>query len=208
MSRNLQTSWRSELVALIDEAVYVTKVLRDSPVPTELNRPMLIRTIAVLDELRRKTINFHLPPPNGRTTLGVARGVLDFVDDLNGALAIAAGAIERHYLTIARDNPQDSGLEAMSIVHILPSGQTMPELPEGQALLRVENRAIVAIGVWRCDENGSHLEQPLNASDLFVIAAIYLVTDSLNEKTTPYYLICPSEITEKMVWPEDQVLNK
>jgi hypothetical protein len=64
------------------------------------NRPMLIRTLAVLDELRRKTINCHLPPPDGRTTLGVARGVLDFVDDLNGALSIAAGAIEKHYFAL------------------------------------------------------------------------------------------------------------
>jgi hypothetical protein len=47
----------------------------------------------------------------------------------------------------------------------------------------------------------------LDASDLFVIAAICLVADSLDEKTTPYYLIFPSELTEKMGWPEDQVLN-
>jgi hypothetical protein len=26
--------------------------------------------------------------------------------------------------------------------------------------------------------------------------------------TTPYYLICPPEITEKMLWPEDQEQNK
>jgi hypothetical protein len=203
----IEPIWRAELIKLIDQARDVAQQLRTTPNSSEPNGAMLETTLCVLDRLRQKTINCHLPPPNGRTTLGIARGVTDFVEDLDGTLVQAAGAIERHYLTVPLADPRYPPLPDWTRVEIFADGSTKPAIPDGQAIVTIQDKAIILVGIWRRGDSGGQKESPVNEGDLIPDAY------GLAKAHAPQYLdggtrtvlICPAELTDRMVWPDDQL---
>jgi hypothetical protein len=202
----IEASWRAELVRLIDQATVIGRDLRDTPETGEPDKDMLNRTLSVLAGLRQKTIDCHLPPPNGQTTLGLARGVTDRIDDLNIPLVSAVGAIERHYLTIPSEDQRFPALPDLTLVRIHADGSTTPPVPDGQAMITIQDRAILHVGIWRRGDFGGHKESPVNEAKLMSAVHDLVKADAPHflEEDDSTSLICPAEVTEKMVWPEDQ----
>jgi hypothetical protein len=58
---------------------------------------LLHRLLDSLASTRTAVLNGTLPPPDGKISLGIARFVTDWVDDLNGPLHHAVCEIEQHY---------------------------------------------------------------------------------------------------------------
>jgi hypothetical protein len=203
----LQPAWRRQLVALIDEAAAIATRLRHDARRPEPNLAMLDRTLFVLAQLRAKTLNCHLPPPNGQTTLGIARGVLDWIEDLASPLAKAAGALERHYLTIPDEDPRFPNLAEFTVVARFADGSTLPLVSDGQAFIIIQDKAVFTIGIWRYGDFGGHIEPPVNEAALLGEAharVLVRVPDVLDEVSSTS-LTCPPDLVARMVWPEDLV---
>jgi hypothetical protein len=202
----IEVAWRQELVRLIDVAEARAKALYDDPLKPEPNLVMIQRTRTVLAVMRKKTIDCHIPPPNGSTTLGLARGVLDWIDDRATPLVRAVGAIERHYLTIPADDARFPTLPALTLVRIFADGSTKPPIADGQALITIQDKSIFHVGIWRCGDFGGHKEAPVNEAALKVEAATLVSSQAaqLLSDADNTNLICPPELTERMVWPADQ----
>jgi hypothetical protein len=202
----IEPIWRAELAGLIDRAISIAQELRDTPNSSEPNTAMLETTLIVMAGLRQKTIDCHLPPPNGRTTLGLARGVTDWIAELDSRLLRAVGSIEQHYLTIPPEDPRFPALPDLTLVSIHADGSTTPPVPDGQAMITIQDKELFHVGVWRRGDFGGHKESPVNEAAIMQEALILVQSRApmfLNADASTS-LICPAEITERMVWPEDQ----
>lgn len=207
MTESIEVPWRAELVRLIDDAITITDTQRNDPARPEPNIEMLDRTRAVLTKLRAKTIACHLPPPDGQTTLGIARGVTDVIPDPDPRLVRAASAVERHYLTIPPGYPRCPVLPPLTLVRIYADGSTKPPIPDGQALITIQDKDVFAAGIWRRGDFGGHKESPVNEAALMtdVRARVQSCAPRMLDNTDSTSVICPPDITGRMVWPEDQV---
>jgi hypothetical protein len=202
----IEPIWRAELVELIDRAISIAQELRVIPNSSEPNTAMLETTLGVLVGLRQKNIDCHLPPPNGRTTLGLARGVTDWIAELDSTLLRAVGSIERCYLSVPPEDPRFPALPDLTLVSIHADGSTTPPVPDGQAIITIQDKEIFHIGVWRRGDFGGHKESPVNEAALIQEALKRVQRRApgfLNEDASTS-LICPAEITDRMVWPEDK----
>jgi hypothetical protein len=200
----IEAPWRIELVRLIDRALSVVTWVRSHDSKPEPNSVMLDRTVLVLNELRKKAIACHLPPPDGQTTLGLARGVADWIEDLNSPLLAAVGAIERHYLTFPPEDVRFPTLPDFTPVTVSADGSSEPAIPDGQALLTVRGGAVVDVGIWRRNGAFGWRETPIN--DMGVPKDAQARLDShASRHADPGEVICPRDVARLMVWPEDQV---
>jgi hypothetical protein len=96
MVRNLSV-WESDLIAYLDKTTLVAQSMLSHPAlqePPEL----LHRLLDGLASTRVRIEEGTLPPPDRKISLGIARFVTDWVDDLNGPLHHAVCEIEQHYL--------------------------------------------------------------------------------------------------------------
>jgi hypothetical protein len=207
MIATIEMEWQRRLVELLDEAIQIGINLRNDRTGTEPDKVRLTQTLFVLAKLREKALNCHLPAPNGRTTLGIARGVTDFVDDLHGPLTRAAGAIELHYLTIPPANPRFPTLPPLTPFERFADGSTKPPVPDGQPVITIQDRRAFAVGVWRRGDFGGYIDTPVNEADLISGAQTLIATQSpmLFDALVATALTCPAALAEHMVWPEDRV---
>jgi hypothetical protein len=200
----IEAPWRIELVRLIDRAMPVVEALLLNPLQPETNTVMLDRTQLVLAKMRRKAIACHLPPPDGQTTLGLVRGVTDWIQDLNILLVTAVGAIERHYLTIPSEDARFPPLPDFTPVTLSADGSSEPPIPDGQALLTIRGGTVVDVGIWRRNGAFGWRETPIN--DVGVAKDAQARLDShASQHAEAGAVICPPDISGLMVWPEDQV---
>jgi hypothetical protein len=206
----IEPTWRAELVERIDHAISVAQELRNTPSSSEPNAAALDKTLSVLAGTRQKTIDCHLPPPNGRTTLGLARWVTDWIEDLNSPLVRAVSAVEKHYLKIPPEVPAFPLLADLTLVMIYADGHTTPPVPDGQAFITIQDKAVFTVGIWRRgtpDDFGGWGESPANEAALIGEAHDLVVAHvpAFLRATNTAKLICPAGITERMVWPEDHL---
>jgi hypothetical protein len=203
----VEAPWRQRLVDLIDAAIEIGIDLRNDQNGLEPDKVLLTRALFVLAKLREKTVNCHLPTPNGLTTLGIARGVLDFIDDRYGRLVQAAGAIERHYLTVPVADPRFPPLSPLTEFSCFADGSTKPPVPDGQPVITLQDRDVFTVGIWRRGDFGGHKESPVNEQSLAVLARDLILghAPELLDRVTSTSITCPPEIAEQMVWPEDKV---
>ncbi|MCW5317273.1 hypothetical protein GTQ43_26750 [Nostoc sp. KVJ3] len=83
-----------EFIKLIDQASDIAEqTLKDKP---EFSEP-LNNAIAALQSIKTKTLNDRLEPSEKTATLGLARGVADWIEPLDSPLLKAVGAIEEYY---------------------------------------------------------------------------------------------------------------
>jgi hypothetical protein len=199
----IEAPWRVELVRLIDRALPVVDTLLADLHKPEPNAEMLTRTRLVLNQLRKKAIACHLPPPDGQTTLGLARGVTDWIEDLDSLLLAAVGAIERHYLTIPPDDVRFPPLPDFTPVILAADGSANPPIPDGQALLTLRATTVVDVSIWRRNGAFGWRETPIN--DFGVMKDAQARLDShASQHAEGGEVICPPDIVTLMVWSEDQ----
>jgi hypothetical protein len=194
--------WRAELINKIDAAIILTRKLLVDPRRPEPNIGMLQTTLGVLQATRSDVIACHVPPPDGHTTLGVAKGVLDYIADLKSPLVAAVGAIEDCYLTVP-DDDKYTRLPNFSTVHINGDGITSPPMADGQAIVQVQNGAVTEVGIWRQDVVGGRMDTPIDDHGIGKDVLIRLQTENpeaLRSKEK-LVLICPPDITRLSVWP-------
>jgi hypothetical protein len=118
MSENF-VDWQSELIARIDAAQTLTQTMIDAPD----TRNSLTNLTSLLDGLLRLKAQVHdgsLPPPDGSLSLGLARYVSDWVDDLNGPLHHGISEIERHYRLGVKADIYD-----VSLIQVIPKPETL-----------------------------------------------------------------------------------
>jgi hypothetical protein len=200
----IEAPWRVELVRLIDRALPVVDTFLADLHKPEPNAEMLTRTRLVLNQLRKKAIACHLPPPDGQTTLGLARGATDWIEDLNSSLLAAVGAIERHYLTIPPDDVRFPPLPDFTPVILAADGSANPPIPDGQALLTVRASTVVDVSIWRRNGAGCWRETPINDIGVANDAQERLSSHAPLQIDSGE-VICPPDIATLMVWPEDQI---
>jgi hypothetical protein len=88
--------WKNDLVVRLDAAIRIASMMLADPQsrdPVEL----LERLINLLAQIKAQALDGSLTPPDGKISLGLARYVTDWVDDLTGPLHQAVGDIEAHY---------------------------------------------------------------------------------------------------------------
>jgi hypothetical protein len=93
--------WDSDLIAYLDKATLIAQSMLSDPA---LREPpaLLHRLLDGLASTRAQILDGTLQPPDGKISLGIARFVTDWVDDLNGPLHHAVCEIEQHYLRGAK----------------------------------------------------------------------------------------------------------
>jgi hypothetical protein len=165
---------------------------------------MLERTRLVLEKIRRKAMACHLPPPDGQTTLGLARGVTDWIENPNSPLLTAVGAIERHYLTVPPEDARFPALPDFTPVIVSADGSSEPPIPDGQALLTIRGGTVVDVGIWRRNGAFGWRETPINDFSVMKDAQARLDSYAFRHAGSGE-VICPPDIASRMVWPEDQV---
>ncbi|MBD2202982.1 hypothetical protein H6G33_03575 [Calothrix sp. FACHB-1219] len=85
---------KQEFLQLVDTALEVGKgMLAANDSPSE----RLNTLIAQLQQLKANTISDRLEPSDGYVTLGLAREVADWIENLDSPLLKAVGAIEIYY---------------------------------------------------------------------------------------------------------------
>ncbi|BAY26252.1 hypothetical protein NIES2100_60660 [Calothrix sp. NIES-2100] len=85
---------KQEFLQLIDRALEVGKGMLDAgDSPSE----RLNTLIEQLQQIKANTISDRLEPSGGNVTLGLAREVADWIDNLDSPLLKAVGAIEMYY---------------------------------------------------------------------------------------------------------------
>jgi hypothetical protein len=199
----IEAPWRVELVRLIDRAMPVVETLLHDPLKPEPDTVMLDRTRLVLEKIRRKAIACHLPPPDGEITLGLARGVTDWIADPNSPLLTAVGAIERHYLTIPPQDVRFPPLPDFTPVIVSADGSSEPPIPDGQALLTIRGSTVVDVDIWR--RNGAFVWRETPINDFGVMKDAQLRLDShASLQIDSGEFICPPDVARLMVWAEDQ----
>ncbi|MBD2335663.1 hypothetical protein H6G64_01500 [Calothrix sp. FACHB-156] len=83
-----------EFLKLIDQALEVGKTMLDTGYPSS---DRLNNLIAQLQQIKAETISDRLEPSGGTVTLGLAREVADWIENLDSPLLKAVGAIEIYY---------------------------------------------------------------------------------------------------------------
>ncbi|MBD2211344.1 hypothetical protein H6G27_15940 [Nostoc linckia FACHB-104] len=83
-----------EFLKLIDQALEVGKTMLDTGYPSS---DRLNNLIAQLQQIKAETISDRLEPSGGIVTLGLAREVADWIENLDSPLLKAVGAIEIYY---------------------------------------------------------------------------------------------------------------
>ncbi len=87
------TNNTTEFIKLIDQALEIAEqTSTESGTKEHLNN-----AIAALKSIRTQTLAGNLEPSGGISTLGLARGVADWIESLDSPLLAAVGAIEEHY---------------------------------------------------------------------------------------------------------------
>lgn len=81
-----------EFVRAIDRALEIAEQARWNNRVEELDS-----LIGALQSIKNKTIANRLEPSQGVLTLGLSRGVVDWIDSFDAPLLEAVGAIEQHY---------------------------------------------------------------------------------------------------------------
>jgi hypothetical protein len=203
----IDVPWRTALVTSIDDAAHVARDLQQHTALDDSDQRLVEQTIAFLITLRRKTIGCHLAPPNGITTLGLARAVTDTASDALAPLVRAVGLIERNYLTAPADVGDYPILPPLTVITIHADGSTTPAVPDGQAMITVQEHDVVHVGIWRRTDFGGHTEAPVNQAALLELARAVVQRDAsqLLLAAAGTSVICPSGIVDLMVWPEDVV---
>jgi hypothetical protein len=85
---------KQEFVRLIDQALIQSEeMLRQVPARAE----QLHVLVSELQRIKAKILNDQLQPSEGTLTLGLARGLADWIEPLNSPLLNAVGAIELFY---------------------------------------------------------------------------------------------------------------
>lgn len=85
---------KREFVQLIDQALSQSEELgRQLPARTE----NLNALISELERIKASVLSDRLTPSGGTLTLGLARGVADWIEPLNSPLLEAVGTVERYY---------------------------------------------------------------------------------------------------------------
>jgi hypothetical protein len=200
----IEAPWRIELVRLIDRALPVVTWVRSHDPKPEPNSVMLDRTVMVLNKLRKKAIACHLPPPDGQTTLDLARGVTDWIEDPNSPLLTSVGAIERHYLTIPPEDVRFPRLPDFTPVIVSADGSSEPPIPDGQALLTIRGGTVMDVGIWRRNGVFGWRETPINDFGVMKDAQARLDSHAFRNADRGE-VICPRDVASLMVWPEDQI---
>jgi hypothetical protein len=85
-------SKNKELIKLIENAIAVS-----NQIEREENADHLNNVINVLQNLKTQALENQLPPSKGVLTLGLSRGVADWVSSLDSPLLKAVGNIEKYY---------------------------------------------------------------------------------------------------------------
>jgi hypothetical protein len=85
-------SKNKELIKLIEKAIAVSNQIK-----REENADHLNNVINVLQNLKNQALENQLPPSEGVLTLGLSRGVADWVSSLDSPLLTAVGNIEKYY---------------------------------------------------------------------------------------------------------------
>ena len=85
-------SKKLEFISLIDRALEIAERMRGENQPQQLNN-----LIAELQAIKSQVKAGQLEPSQGILTLGLARGVADWIDSLDSPLLEAVGAIEQYY---------------------------------------------------------------------------------------------------------------
>jgi hypothetical protein len=88
--------WEKDLVRRLDAAAKVASAMLADP---QSRNPVehLERLTILLAQIKVQVLDGSLTPPDGKMSLGLARYVTDWVDDLTGPLHQAVGDIEAHY---------------------------------------------------------------------------------------------------------------
>lgn len=86
-----------KLLGLIDTALQTVASMQSVPSP-ENSSENLERTAQVLSRLQERVKSGELEPSNGTVTLGLARGVSDWIEPLDSPLLGAVGKIETFYM--------------------------------------------------------------------------------------------------------------
>lgn len=85
---------KQEFIKLIDQALSQSEqMLQQVPSRTE----QLNALVSELQRIKANALSDQLQPSEGRLTLGLARGLADWIEPLNSPLLNAVGAIERYY---------------------------------------------------------------------------------------------------------------
>ena len=81
-----------EFIPLIDRALEIAEQMRGENQTEQLNN-----LIGALQAIKSQVIADQLEPSQGILTLGLSRGVADWIDSLDSPLLKAVGAIEQYY---------------------------------------------------------------------------------------------------------------
>ena len=81
-----------EFIRLIDQALAISKQEKSPKQAKQFNN--LVR---VLNSIKSQVIAEQLEPSQGILTLGLSRGVADWIDSLDSPVLEAVGAIELYY---------------------------------------------------------------------------------------------------------------
>lgn len=85
---------KQEFIKLIDQALSQSEqMLQQVPSRTE----QLNALVSELQRIKANALSDQLQPSEGTLTLGLARGLADWIEPLNSPLLNAVGAIERYY---------------------------------------------------------------------------------------------------------------
>ena len=85
-------SKNQELIKLIENAIAVSNQIK-----LEKNADYLNNVINILQNLKTQVVENQLTSSEGVLTLGLSRGVADWVDSLDSPLLKAVGNIEKYY---------------------------------------------------------------------------------------------------------------
>ncbi|MEM7591695.1 MAG: hypothetical protein AAF383_09295 [Cyanobacteria bacterium P01_A01_bin.83] len=85
-------SKKLEFIQLIDHALKIVEQTKSQNQIEQLNN-----LTGVLQTIKSQALADQLEPSQGISTLGLSRGVADWVDSLDSPLLKAVGAIEQHY---------------------------------------------------------------------------------------------------------------
>ena len=85
-------SKHQELIKLIENAIAVSQQIKLKEDSDHLNN-----VINILQNLKNQALENQLPPSEGVLTLGLSRGVADWINSLDSPLLKAVGNIEQYY---------------------------------------------------------------------------------------------------------------
>jgi hypothetical protein len=91
------TPWPVELIRYLDEASSIAQTMQADPYSKD-PKVLLQTLLNSMAQIKAQVLEGSLDPPKTIISLGLARFVTDWVDDLNGPLHHKVSQIEQHYL--------------------------------------------------------------------------------------------------------------